>query len=215
MIKIEDLKVGMKVMLRDDLIHTEKYGKQNWIDNMCKAQIVTVVAIGDNDFKINQEEGCYYWYTPEMIAYIVEAASMETIKGKDIIKALLDGHTVKIVNSNIDSNYADYTIVPVGSFASIRWQDMQRSFVNFSWLLNEINEKEIEATIYKEPKFKQGDVVKVELLGDCTRFVFVEKYHEVDTSKVWCNTYSNFDESSSALYEESSLTLVTITEVKE
>lgn len=72
MIKISDLRIGMKLKVRNDLEPYIHYGVNTFADEMKKYNIVTVQKFDTtNQFKIKEDNEMWFW-TPEMIEEIVE-----------------------------------------------------------------------------------------------------------------------------------------------
>lgn len=95
MITINDLRVGMKVKLRDDFQDGKLYGEWYFLEGMKKGEVVTVSFVGRTYFDIEEEKDKVV-YTPEMVEYIVP--EMEIYFAKEDIKA---GEKIKIVGNMV------------------------------------------------------------------------------------------------------------------
>ena len=78
-IKMKDLRVGMKVKLKKNLVAGRIYGKESWVYSMKQDTIVTISHINSSEglFKIAGEPQKYN-YTPKMVKKIV--VSFEDLK---------------------------------------------------------------------------------------------------------------------------------------
>lgn len=73
MITKENLTIGTKVYIRDNLIPEIKYGANSYEDGMIKGQFVTICKMLSDAFYVEEDNilpmGIKFEYTPEMIDF--------------------------------------------------------------------------------------------------------------------------------------------------
>ena len=121
MINSKDLKFGIKVKLRDDLVEERRYGAYSYVYNMKKGEIVTIKDVDSQYFSIIEEDNLprSYYYTSEMIEYIIKgimyfgeipegsycylADGMKTIKFGKKLLSTKSNMTLSTYNENFDN----------------------------------------------------------------------------------------------------------------
>ena len=71
-------KVGNKVKVREDLKIGKSYNEKTFVDSMekYKGQIVTIKVVGDDNYRIEEDNQDWYW-TDEMLEDIEEEMNLE------------------------------------------------------------------------------------------------------------------------------------------